>query len=433
MQANFDKFLDFTLFYDYVNKLGPQIEVLSITSLGKTKLKSNHYWIMVLLTKLTKLRVLKFKGGNPVHLGPDFFKFITKGMNYMAKDGRQLEKFQMNNLIGDQKCNTSDNLYPCLKPNTNLISLNFAKSPRLGLEDARAIGKVLTDFRQIRELDLTSTGLTVETTKEIADGLMRSKQLEILKLGENPSMGTALATVIYNLAFSPKIRLIDLASSTSNIADVAEAIYKLIKISGAIEVLNLNNTGLHTLLTSDFYQALGENKTLKSLNLGSTTAVSHQQAELLGKAVAMNAFRKGPLDSLVITNWFKQSITFLQFVNALYISNKDHELMYGDKKLAKEMEKADIERHMHCNIKFLNMSNSTIGGFTWNYKHILKETKPEWPKILELATKTKLIINLKKCEFKSKDMETIAYMLANNPYGASKITSLNLSRNALKG
>ena len=61
-----------------------------------------------------------------------------------------------------------------------------------------------------------------------------------------------------------------------------------------------------------------------------------------------------------------------------------------------EMEKADIERHMHCNIKFLNMSNSTIGGFTWNYKHILKETKPEWPKILELATKTKLILNLKK-------------------------------------
>lgn len=82
-------------------------------------------------------------------------------------------------------------------------------------------------------------------------------------------MGTALATVIYNLAFSPKIRLIDLAGSTVNIADVAEAIYKLIKISGAIEVLNLNNTGLQALLTSDFYQALGENKTLRSINLGS--------------------------------------------------------------------------------------------------------------------------------------------------------------------
>ena len=27
--------------------------------LDKTKLKSNHYWIMVIMTKLTKLRVLK--------------------------------------------------------------------------------------------------------------------------------------------------------------------------------------------------------------------------------------------------------------------------------------------------------------------------------------------------------------------------------------
>jgi len=49
----------------------------------------------------------------------------------------------------------------------------------------------------------------------------------------------------------------------------------------------------------------------------------------------MNAFRKGALESLVITNWLKQSSIFLAFVNALYISNKDHELMYGDKKLAK--------------------------------------------------------------------------------------------------
>jgi len=57
-------------------------------------------------------------------------------------------------------------------------------------------------------------------------------------------MGAALATVIYNLAFSPKIRHIDLEDSNSKSADVAEAIYKLVKISGAIEMLNLNNTGL---------------------------------------------------------------------------------------------------------------------------------------------------------------------------------------------
>jgi len=57
---------------------------------------------------------------------------------------------------------------------------------------------------------LTNSALNTTTTKDIADGLMRAKQLEILKVGENPSMGASVNTIIYNLAFSPKIRHIDL-------------------------------------------------------------------------------------------------------------------------------------------------------------------------------------------------------------------------------
>lgn len=59
MLQSFDKFLDFSVFYDYINKLGDSLEVLRVRAINKTKLKSNHYWIMVLVTKLTKLRVLK--------------------------------------------------------------------------------------------------------------------------------------------------------------------------------------------------------------------------------------------------------------------------------------------------------------------------------------------------------------------------------------
>ena len=81
----------------------------------------------MLLTKLTKLRVVKFQGNPTTSLGPDFFKFMIKGMNYMSKEGRQLEKFQMNKML-DNIATSQDNLYPCLKPNSNLISLNFANS-----------------------------------------------------------------------------------------------------------------------------------------------------------------------------------------------------------------------------------------------------------------------------------------------------------------
>ena len=81
----------------------------------------------------------------------------------------------------------------------------------ISLEDAKAIGKVLADFRQVRELNLENAGLRADTIKEIADGLMRAKQLEILNLENNPSMVAKVSSVIYNLAFSPKIRHINVS------------------------------------------------------------------------------------------------------------------------------------------------------------------------------------------------------------------------------
>ena len=68
---------------------------------------------------------------------------------------------------------------------------------------------------------------------------MRAKQLEIFKASNNPSMGTAMNTIIYNLAFSPKIKLLDLSNNKGTNHDTAEALYKLLKISGAIETLIL--------------------------------------------------------------------------------------------------------------------------------------------------------------------------------------------------
>jgi len=85
---NFDKILDFKLLHEYVNKIGESQQVLRVRPFSKTKLKSNHYWIMMLMTKLMKLRVLKLHGTETCHLGPDFFKFLLKGFNYMAGDGR---------------------------------------------------------------------------------------------------------------------------------------------------------------------------------------------------------------------------------------------------------------------------------------------------------------------------------------------------------
>ena len=106
---------------------------------------------------------------------------------------------------------------------------------------------------------------------------MMAKQLEILKLSNNPNMKTSVSTLLYNLAFSPKIRHIDISALGAASAEVAEALYKLIKISGAIETLNLDQSGVVIHLGIEFFVALGENKTLKNLNINSSKSISSSQ------------------------------------------------------------------------------------------------------------------------------------------------------------
>ena len=54
----------------------------------------------------------------------------------------------------------------------------------------------------------------------------------------------------------------------------------------------------------------------------------------------MNAYRNGALESLSIAMWFNGYDRFRQyFLPCLYVSEKEHEVWYGDKRMAQEMEK----------------------------------------------------------------------------------------------
>ena len=100
---------------------------------------------------------------------------------------------------------------------------------------------------------------------------MRAKQLQIIKLGKNQSIGKGADAIIYNLAFSPKITHVDFTGDSLQSAETAEAIYKLVKISGSLEKLILKNTNIINFLKEEFFIALGENKTIYYLNLDSTS------------------------------------------------------------------------------------------------------------------------------------------------------------------
>lgn len=118
-------------------------------------------------------------------------------------------------------------------------------------------------------------------------------------MGQNPGMGKAANAVIYNLAFSPKIRHIDLEGLSQTDDDTAEALYKLLKISGAIETLILKGSSVIHQLKEEFCKALGENKTIKYLDL----TMKDVNLNIFAKGIAMNARRNGCLETVVIDGW----------------------------------------------------------------------------------------------------------------------------------
>lgn len=57
-------------------------------------------------------------------------------------------------------------------PELRVLKIN---NQALQLKDAQTIGKILSDFKNIQEIDLRNCYLDAQKAKEIADGLMRAK------------------------------------------------------------------------------------------------------------------------------------------------------------------------------------------------------------------------------------------------------------------
>lgn len=92
---------------------------------------------------------------------------------------------------------------------------------------------------------MSKTNLQTAPAKEIADGLMRAKNIEVIKMREN--LWLDCSQIIYNLAFSPKIKHIDLTGSCINAnkwKEIVEALFKLLKISGSVETIMFGQTDI---------------------------------------------------------------------------------------------------------------------------------------------------------------------------------------------
>lgn len=114
MIDNFTKICDFEKMYRYIHVLGSEISVLRLKILEKKNLKSNFYYLMVVIGRLPTLSILKLHQDQTMaNLDEGGFKFLVKGFKFMSEAKKSLIKIQMShNLLGAV---SKEYLYPCLK------------------------------------------------------------------------------------------------------------------------------------------------------------------------------------------------------------------------------------------------------------------------------------------------------------------------------
>lgn len=107
-------------------------------------------------------------------------------------------------------------------------------------------------------------------------------------------------------------------------------------------------------------------------------------------------------------------------------------MWYGDKKIAKDMTKEQLESKFEFGLEVLNIGTSVLAGNGFKHKELSKRKEPQWPAIMEVfAQKSITTLNLAACNLAKNDVELLAYSLHQNPFGKSNIRVLNLSRNSI--
>jgi hypothetical protein len=75
-----------------------------------------------------------------------------------------------------------------------------------------------------------------------------------------------------------------------------------------------------------------------------------------------------------------------------------HELWYGESRVAKDMQKEQLETKFEFGLQYLNVGASVINRIGFKLKEYLKKKEPWWPMMINLFGEASLkIFNLKSC------------------------------------
>lgn len=93
----------------------------------------------------------------------------------------------------------------------------------------------------------------------------------------------------------------------------------------------------------------------------------------------MNHKKNGNLKYLSLVTAFQSYYNFNSFLTSFKISDHSHEMWYGDKKVAKEMSKEQLENKFEFGLRYLNIGQSILSSNAFKHKEMIKRKEPQWP------------------------------------------------------
>ena len=350
---------DFKQFYKIVDLVKNDVVHFSFNISSCGILKSDFNYVRVLLSKLTSLKYLELIFSKEITI--KLLKNLVKGVSNGLKEKATIEHL---------KIITNNNVFQFSTKELNILTI-LDNMPSLKILDVSNvvldINKVLRIrnhlyyYKKISVLDLSNCYLNDNMSNELADGIMKAKALEKLYISSN-EMQKGLANILYNLAFQPSIKIIDISNnSKADLKEVSTSLHKFIKMSQTVECIIANNIrDFNKQLTNEFYYSLGDTNCLNYLDLSGNGPFSNING--LGMAVSFNALKNGSLVYLNISKCNLFYNEFKEFLKGMSVSENDHNKWYGfqfNSEIQKD-SKEYFESHFHCNLKTLVLTDNNI-------------------------------------------------------------------------
>lgn len=343
----------FKRLYDIVDAVKNDLTHFSFV-INNSTLKSDYNYVRGILTRLTSIKYLELIFTSNIR--KKLLKNLIKGINNNLKGKGAIEHLKLILNPNIMKCSSKElNLLSIID---NMPSIKILDLSGVELDNylIQRIKNHLYYYKKLKVLDLSYCKLNDNLCNELADGIMKAKSLEKLYFaGNNTSKG--LSSIIYNLAFQPAIKLIDISyNSTCDVKELSSSLYKFIKMSQSIETIIANNIPeLNNNLNREFYTTLGDNIYLSYLDLSNNGKFTNQNLSQLGMSIAFNSLKNGSLSYVDISYCINNYNDFKSFINSMCISDSDHNDWYGfqfDSSIQKEKPEY-YKKKFNCKLKSL--------------------------------------------------------------------------------